>query len=48
MSDELSTLQTLVDRLDECRGEFDAAALPESVREMLVYIDVQCRALVNR
>lgn len=43
-----ATLETLVQSIDELPADCDFASLPEEVRSILTYINVQCREVVRQ
>jgi hypothetical protein len=46
--DALGSLQTLVNAVDELPEGFDFDALPEEIRSILSYINLQSRAVVRQ
>jgi hypothetical protein len=48
LDDARGTLETLVQSVDALPDDLDAAAIPEDVRSLLNYINIQCRALVQQ
>lgn len=47
MNDALGSLSTLVAAVDELPESFDFDALPEEIREILSYINLQARHVVE-